>query len=239
MGRRKLTFEQTEALYDAALSNAYRLCVDALLLLDAGSTGRARALSVLGLEEAGKAVLIQEAKIASFRRGERDPVLDEEFWHAWNHHHPKLRAVRRFVLDEHYWFGDGPPDTHELLLGPIEEYTADLDRFAQNGNASKLAGLYVDVDRSTGKPLTPNQVDADAIRPTIAVCHQIGWQIRLGDHIEFIASQRGRDIDPLLSPYSDYADGGEIARARTNSEGWEFHLLELQSLRDALDSAHD
>lgn len=225
---RMLTFLQLEDLYDDVLSNAFNLSQDARLLLEANSIGHARALAILALEECGKAIMIHQAKIVSFHNGDKDPILDERFWKDWRTHQPKLRAVHDFIIREEYWFDTQPPPINELLLGNLSDYLAELDRWAANGDSSKLRGLYVDINHGTGNTVSPAaDSGADEVEELLAIAHQIGWQIRLGDHIQFIAAVRHDDtIDPD-NLYSAYADGGALAGSRSGGRGWEAQRLEL------------
>jgi AbiV family abortive infection protein len=144
-------FLQIEDLYDATLSNAFMLCQDSNVLLKNGSVGRARALAVLALEECGKAIMIHEAKVASFALELLDPVLDAAFWREWRTHLPKLRHVREFLTKNEYWFDVGPPEPNDFVLGSVDAYLAGLDGFAAEGDTSKMKGLYVNVDPPPGK----------------------------------------------------------------------------------------
>jgi hypothetical protein len=65
------------------------------------------------------------------------------------------------------------------------------------------------------------------------MAHQIGWQIILADHIEFVASQRHTGRKPCI--YSDYADGGPLARSR-GDKGWEAQDVELIKMMPAMDA---
>lgn len=228
-----LTFVEVESLYNEVLSNAFFLSQDAGLLLNVGSTGHARALATLALEECGKAIMIHKAKVTSYQRHEADPVLDEDFWKAWRRHQVKLREVRDFVIREDYWFDEEPPPINELLLGDLVDYAAELDRWAAAGDTGKLRGLYVDM---VGRRVTTPALDAsaDEVIELIEIAHQIGWQLRLGDHIQFIASQRSdASLDPACS-YSAYADGGPLARSLSDGRGWEAQGLELARLAERL-----
>lgn len=225
MGKRVLKFLQVEDLLDATLSNAFFLCRDANVLLQNGSIGRARALAVLALEECGKAIMIHEAKVESFHALLADPVLDAAFWKDWKTHLPKLRHVREFLIKNEYWFDVRPPEPNQFVLGTVDDYLSELDRFAAEGDTSKLQGLYVDIDPATGKVVSPtDESSAQDVLELLRMAHQIGWQLRLGGHIEFIASQRGTGRQASL--YSDYADGGHLARSRGN-RGWEAQDVEL------------
>jgi AbiV family abortive infection protein len=221
MANRTLTFQQVEDLYSALLSNAWRLSREAEALAAVGANGRARALAIVALEECGKAIMIHKAKIISHDRGHPAPVLDDQFWRDWRNHQPKLREVRAFILNHEYWFAEGPPEPHDLVLGPVEDYLADLDVFADQQSANRMSGLYVDVDKSTGRPRKPYDEIGDDVPELVAIADQVGWQLRLGDHIQFIAKAPDRSAIPATDLYAAYADGGHLAAARTSSEGWE------------------
>lgn len=225
---RTLSFLQIENLYDDVLANAFDLSQDARLLLKANSIGHARALAILALEECGKAIMIHQAKIVSFHNGDTDPILDEFFWKDWRTHQPKLRAVHDFITREEYWFESQPPPINELLLGDVSDYLVELDHWAAEGDSSKLRGLYVDIDHGTGKTISPaGDSGADEVEELLAIAHQVGWQIRLGDHIQFVAAVRHDDIIDAGNLYSAYADGGALAGSRSNGRGWEAQHLEL------------
>ena len=234
MTNRVLKFLQVEDLYDATLSNAFMLCKDSNVLVENGSVGRARALAVLALEECGKAIMIHEAKVASFALELPDPVLDASFWREWRTHLPKLRHVREFLIKNEYWFDVRPPEPNDFVLGSVDAYLAELDRFAAEGDTSKMKGLYVDVDPATGKVVTPaDEASAEDVFELLRMAHQIGWQLRLGDHIEFVASQRHTGRRPSM--YSDYSDGGSLARSR-GDKGWEAQDVELTIVKAAMDA---
>ncbi|GLK17191.1 AbiV family abortive infection protein [Herbiconiux flava] len=221
MANRKLTFEQVESLYDALLSNAWRLAREAEALAAVGAGGRARALAIVALEESGKAIMIHKAKIVSHTAGHRDPELDDQFWRDWRNHQPKLREVRAFILNHDYWFDVEPPEPNDLLLGSVEDYLADLDAFAEKQSANRMSGLYVDIDKGTGRTRKPYDETGDDVAELVAIVDQIGWQLRLGDHIKFIGEQPDRSAIPDTDLYAAYADGGRLAVQRQSREGWE------------------
>lgn len=238
MARRRLTLQQIEDLYDALLANADRLCRDAELLMGAGSGGRARALAILALEESAKAIAIHEKRADAAMSGTTLPeTLDQIFWQEWTQHQPKLRRVRRFLIDEDYWFDVAPPPPNELLLGPIEEYLAELDRWAKNNDSSKMRGFYVDVDPATGRPLLPDPVDPQETVEIIALVHQIGWQVRLGDHIVWKQHRDILDAMGRRSPFALCAVVAEDQMKKLDTPGWEAHTRELLSLMDEADEA--
>lgn len=97
----------------------------------------------------------------------------------WASHHKKLEAVHWFLVEEPYWSDVEPPDSNEnaSYLGTIKSWSGRHDR-------SKQRGFYVNLGK-TGEVLAPSDVaDEDALREVIARVLQIGWQLRLGEHIE-------------------------------------------------------
>ena len=174
-----LTPEQVERLQDALLANADRLLGSALVLLDLGHVALARSLAILGLEESGKAIAIHERRVAMGHVAEGEAFRCEWLDELWASHERKLKAVHRFLLEEPYWFDTEPPDPDEnaAYLGSIKSWARRHDR-------SKQRGFYVDLS-STGDVMAPTDVDDEAaLREVIARVHQVGWQLRLGEHIE-------------------------------------------------------
>ncbi len=174
-----LSPDQVSELQDALLANADALLTSALAVLGLDHTALARSLAILGLEESGKAIAIHERRVEMTSAPEGEPFrcvwLDE----LWASHQRKLDKVHGFLLLENYWFGTEPADPAEnaSALGAIKTWSRRHDR-------SKQRGFYVDLG-SNGTILSPADVaDEEALRDVIAHVHQIGWQIRLGEHIE-------------------------------------------------------
>lgn len=87
--------------------------------------------------------------------------------------------MHHFLVEERYWFGVEAPDPAENA-----EYLGEIEEWTKSHNELKQAGFYVDVDPS-GAALAPSQsVDARKVREVVEHVHQIGWQLRLGEHIE-------------------------------------------------------
>ncbi|MCK2024362.1 AbiV family abortive infection protein [Microbacterium sp. kSW2-24] len=184
MARRQLLPDDLEptqvvALQDALLSNADRLLQAAVAMLEGDSVPLARSLAILGMEESGKAIALHERRVRMAYAPEGEPFVDDWLKKVWGDHGLKLEVVHRFLVDEQYWFGVEPSDPEEnaRVLGAIEEWRRDH-------NLLKQRGFYVDVSPQ-GYPVTPEGIaDVDAVREVIGHVHQIGWQLRLGEHIE-------------------------------------------------------
>ncbi|WP_412542928.1 AbiV family abortive infection protein [Longispora sp. K20-0274] len=217
MGVPVLTNEQVEALYDALLSNADRLCREAELLLGAGSAGRARSLVVLALEESAKAIAIHDRRRDAVIDRLPEPELDVTFWQEWASHRDKLRRVYEFLVREDYWFGT-PQPPHPLMDESPEHCLAVLDGWARQDNEFKQRGFYVDVDRATGQILVPEPGDAAEVLEMITLVEQVGWQVRLGDHI--VWKQALERAEGAASFEETAVESGEQF-ARMNRPGWE------------------
>ncbi|MFD5213117.1 AbiV family abortive infection protein [Microbacterium sp. NPDC058345] len=170
---------QVIALQDALLSNADRLLQAAAAMLEGDSAPLARSLAILGMEESGKAIALHERRVRMAYAPEGESFVDDRLKRVWGDHGLKLEVVHRFLVNEQYWFGVEPSDPEEnaRVLGTIEEWRRDH-------NLLKQSGFYVDVSPQ-GDPVTPEGVaDVDAVREVLGHVHQIGWQLRLGEHIE-------------------------------------------------------
>jgi AbiV family abortive infection protein len=170
---------QVIALQNALLANANRLLEAALAMLDADNVPLARSLAILGMEESGKAIAMHERRGRMAHAPEGQPFVNDRLKDLWSQHTLKLEAVHDFLAREDYWFGEGPSDPleNERVLGTIGEWK-------KHHNELKQRGFYVDVT-DQGDPVTPQgAADTDAVRTVIGHVHQIGWQLRLGEHIE-------------------------------------------------------
>lgn len=201
-GLPELTPEQVVQLQDSLLENADRLLVAALNVLELGNGGLARSLAILGMEESGKAIAIHQRRVAIAYAPEGERFVTDELNKLWASHQKKLRLVHDFLLDEPYWFGTGPPDRDQTAA-----YLGTIERWTEQHNTVKQRGFYVDVT-DDGDALTPKAASDDgSVSDVISHVHQIGWQLRLGEHIEAKGqAQAARDIPP--------ATEAELARAR-------------------------
>lgn len=191
-----LTGEQVVGLFDALLANADRLLGGGEVLLEAGHVALARAIGILGAEESGKAIALFNRRVQIAKEPEGSRFVTKGLQELWKSHAFKLKAVHQFLVDESYWFGDGPwyekPGAEDVLR--------ELDSWATGRNTAKQAGFYVDVDVATGEPVEPNQqADTEDVREVLARVHQIGWQLRLGEHIEAKRQLESSEGVPRLS----------------------------------------
>ncbi|MGP5077947.1 AbiV family abortive infection protein [Brachybacterium alimentarium] len=187
--------EPVIALQDALLANADRLLREALAALDEGDSPLARSLGILGMEESGKAIALHERRVGMAHSPEGEAFVNDRLKKLWREHHLKLDIVHRFLAEEQYWFGVKPSDPEENaeMLGTIEKWKREHNSFKQRG-------FYVDVSPE-GELLTPEDAAAPgAVREVIEHVHQIGWQLRLGEHIE---GRRQEDHERSVPPATE------------------------------------
>lgn len=174
-----LTPAQVVALQDALLANADRLLRSARAVLALDNAALAKSLAILGLEESAKAIALHYRRVAMAYAAEGEPFVDGSLKALWISHRAKLQLVYQFLVDEPYWFAEHPPD-NELTRA----YLGTIDRWASERNELKQRGFYVDVD-AAGNVLNPSdQAEEASLEEVIDHVHQIGWQLRLGEHIE-------------------------------------------------------
>lgn len=193
---------QIVALQDALLTNADRLLRASLTMLDSENVPLARSLSILGMEESGKAIALHERRVQMAYAPDGEAFVDKRLQDLWGQHWRKLEVVHDFLVREEYWFGNetADPEENARVIGTIDAWKRDH-------NLIKQRGFYVDVT-AEGDPVTPQEVaDSDAVREVIGHVHQIGWQLRLGEHIE---GKRRREHEQDIPPATEK----EIASTR-------------------------
>ncbi|WP_323099391.1 AbiV family abortive infection protein [Intrasporangium sp. YIM S08009] len=181
---------------DALLANADRLLSGAATLLASGEVALARSIGILGAEESGKAIAIFQRRVKMATEPEGAPFVTRDLLALWRDHNLKLAAVHKFLDDEAYWFGEGP--WHERP--DAEAIAVEIDSWRTDRNAAKQGGFYVDVSPS-GDPVEPEEItDVEEVRLVLSAIHQIGWQLRLGEHIEAKAQMQRAQGTPAMSP---------------------------------------
>ncbi|SHS90320.1 AbiV family abortive infection protein [Mycobacteroides abscessus] len=197
-----LSPKQVVQLQDELLANADRLLRSALAVLEDGGIGLARSLAILGMEESGKAIAIHQRRTEMAHEPQGAPFVNDWLQGLWSNHRSKLELVHDFLVDEDYWFDTEPPDPEEnrAWLGEIEQW-------AHKHNLLKQRGFYVDVDLREGILVPDADPDPESLRRVIGHVHQIGWQLRLGEHIVAKQQRLGAQAVP---PASD----SEIERMR-------------------------
>lgn len=174
-----LSPSQVTALQDELLANADRLLNAALGLLRPGNIALARSLAILGMEESGKAIALHKRRVQMTVEEEGEPFVNSYLESLWGSHSEKLEVVHRFLVEEEYWFDTEPadPESNEEYLGTIRKWIRRHDKLKQRG-------FYVDIDKKGGVLAPTGVAEEKSVRDVIAHVHQIGWQLRLGEHIE-------------------------------------------------------
>lgn len=184
---------QVVELQDALLANADRLLTSALAVLDLGNVGLARSLAILGVEESGKAIAIHERRVQMAYEPEGEPFVNARLENLWASHQEKLELVHGFLAEERYWFGTEPadPETNVAYLGTIKQWTRRHDKLKQRG-------FYVDIDKAGGVLAPTGVSDREFLIDVLSHVHQIGWQLRLGEHIEDKQqAEAAREVPPM------------------------------------------
>jgi AbiV family abortive infection protein len=197
-----LTGPQVVELQDALLSNADRLLTSALAVLEGDNIALSRSLVILALEESGKAIALHQRRVQIAYAPEGESFVNDSLNGQWANHKKKLELVHQFLVDEQYWFAVEPPDpdANAAYLGAVK-------RWAERHDKLKQRGFYVDVSKS-GQTMTPAEInDEPSLRNVIEHVHQIGWQLRLGEHIE---AKSQAELATAILPASE----AEIEQAR-------------------------
>lgn len=223
-----LTPKQVIRVQDALLANADALLRSALAVLGLGHVALARSLAILGLEESGKAIAVHERRVAMGYAPDGETFRCDWLDELWASHEKKLQTVHRFLVMEPYWFAVQPPDPQQnaAYLGTINSWSRRHDR-------SKQRGFYVELGR-TGEVMTPEDVaDEAALREVIARVHQIGWQLRLGEHIE---GKRQDEQEAGVPPASDddLAWFDQLGEADDGDGSKDFRAELRQSMREGI-----
>ncbi|TCK63789.1 AbiV family abortive infection protein [Curtobacterium sp. PhB136] len=209
LGLSQRTPPQVIALGDALLANADKLLSSSIRLLDGGDVGLARSIAILAIEESGKAIALHERRLQMVWEPEGAQFRCEWLDALWASHTKKLGQVHQFLEEEKYWFDEQPsePERNLALLGTLRAWSKRHDK-------QKQRGFYVDLDR-LGNPMSPADVrDEEHLRDLIAYVHQIGWQLRLGEHIEGKAqAEQERAVPP-----ADQSELDWLARTSLDDE---------------------
>lgn len=184
---------QVVRLQDALLANADALLKSALAVLEIENVALARSLAILGMEESGKAIAIHERRVMMAYLPEGTAFRCAELDELWGSHQKKLQRVHSFLVDESYWFGVEPadPEMNAASLEAVKSWSRKNDR-------SKQRGFYVELSK-TGAVMAPTDMnDEESLAEIIGHVHQIGWQLRLGEHVEGQRQDdQERDHEPL------------------------------------------
>lgn len=175
--------------WKALMDNASGLVGDAHALLERGSFGRARSLTVLAQEELGKALWIYEAFEQSWSTG-ADEVREVPRL-ASNGRRHAVKYMEAFVFSQELASFWGGYESYEL---PKDQSQAGRDaHFAKQkneaeaagkrANEEKMAGFYVDLDSSGDAVLSPSDVSEGSIDADLQTAAQAVEMLLIKDHV--------------------------------------------------------
>jgi len=174
--------------WKALMDNASALISDAHALLELGSFGRARSLTVLAQEELGKALWIYES-----------------FEQSWSTGSEKAREVPRLSADgrrhtvkymEAFVFGQelaafwGDYNSYEFPKDQSQEgwkahfatKRREAEAAGKRANNEKMAGFYVDMDRPGDTVLSPADVSSGTIAEDLQTAAKVVEMLLIKDH---------------------------------------------------------
>lgn len=174
-------------MWKALTNNATGLIRDAHTLLEAGSFGRARSLTVLAQEELGKALWLYDQFEFVWNTGDETPQdvprLDQ---HGRSHVAKYMSAVEfgdgldEFWGDYSKWEDIG--HTEAEWAEHFERRRREAEAAAQEANAAKQRGFYVDLDEMSGEVRTPSDVDAGSLVDDLRTAAQVIEMLLISDH---------------------------------------------------------
>lgn len=174
--------------WKALMDNASGLIADAHALLERGSYGRARSLTVLAQEELGKALWIYETFEQAWSTGASEAREVTRLTSDGRRHAVKYMEAFVFGQDLAAFWGD-----YEAYDYPVDGTQEDWDTFfakqrsdaeaaGQRANEEKMAGFYVDLDGSGDAVLSPADISAGTIDADLQTAAQVVEMLLIKDH---------------------------------------------------------
>ena len=180
-----MTPQDARTFWKALMDNASALIADADVLLNAGSFGRARALTVLAQEELGKALWVYDTFSSAWSTGDGEPrKVDRLAKHGRDHVQKFLEA---FVYGDElpaFW-GDFEAMDKRRQGEPWEDAwqrrQREAEAAAKEANAAKQRGFYVDRDKA-GIISSPTSLGAGTVADDLKVAGQVVEMLLIRDH---------------------------------------------------------
>lgn len=183
-----MTPSTARAFWKALMDNATGLVADADALLERGSFGRARSLTVLAQEELGKALWIYETFEGSWNTGAEAPMEVAELKTHGRHHASKYMEAFVFGQELTAFWGD-----YESLESPAEDSQDGWEAFfakrksmaaaaGKLANEDKMAGFYVDMDGTGETVLSPTDITPGTIAEDLRTAAQVIEMLLIKDH---------------------------------------------------------
>jgi len=218
---------QLSACACAAARNAHGLLHDAEVLAWSGATARAYSLSVLAVEESGKAAcLVALAALPRSLRAQA-PVGRLLEWH-------QLKQVGGLLIAVMTW--DAPDVAARLAAMPATRATqivCSLNVPAEEADRLKRRGLYVDMDQA-GRIREPSEITEAEVTSQLArarrAAHSAGWLLR--PHAQArVAHPPPEKVELARALVSALTEAGH---ARTPEAAVDVLLNAVSKLRDSM-----
>ncbi len=177
---------EARTFWKALMDNAASLVDDAHLLVEAGSFGRARSLTVLAQEELGKALWIYETFERSWSEGASEALVVDELAKGGRHHVRKYARAYVFGSELEEFWGHFDVDRWTPRDGETEEemlarWEHEADEAATLANSAKQSGFYVDRDKA-GAITSPRDVERGSIPEDLQTAAQVIEMMLITDH---------------------------------------------------------
>jgi AbiV family abortive infection protein len=219
----EMTPRTARVFWKALMDNATCLIADADALLERGSFGRARSLSVLAQEELGKALWIYETFEGSWSAGAEAPMEVAKLKTHGRHHASKYMEAFVFGQELAVFWGD-----YDSLESPEEDSQEGWEVFfakrkskaaaaGKRANDEKMAGFYVDMDGTGETVLSPTDITPGTIAEDLQTAAQVIEMLLIKDHsrMKFYAAtpydsthEQQRRLLPISHP-EDWATASE------------------------------
>lgn len=180
---------KARTFWKALMNNATSLITDARLLLEHGSFGRARSLTVLAQEELGKALWLYEAFSQAWNDGDETPLTVERLAKDGRKHATKYMHAFVFGQELAEFWGDDTLYEDAPLDGKQEDWDAwfaakeaEANSAGKQANDEKMRGFYVDFEQGSDELLTPGDIDAGSIAEDLQTAAQVVEMLLIKDH---------------------------------------------------------
>ncbi|WP_433676888.1 AbiV family abortive infection protein [Microbacterium gorillae] len=170
------------------MDNASGLITDAHVLLESGSFGRARSLTVLAQEELGKALWIYQTFEQAWSTGSEDAREVPRLTSDGRRHAVKYMEAFIFGQELAAFWGDYesydlPEDqSQEGWDAHFEKKRSEAEAAGKRANDEKMAGFYVDMDGSGEAVLSPADVSAGTIAEDLRTAARVIEMLLIKDH---------------------------------------------------------
>lgn len=178
------------SFWKALMDNATSLITDAHLLLEHGSFGRARSLTVLAQEELGKALWLYETFSQAWSDGD-DTSRTVDRLSADGRKHA-VKYMEAFVFGQElsaFWgdyetlYEDAPMDgSQEDWNAWVQARRAEAAAAGKQANEDKMRGFYVDLQPEDDLLLTPGDIGSGTIADDLQTAAQVVEMLLIKDH---------------------------------------------------------